>query len=124
MKATRNLLASGTLIGDKVVNQSDENLGKIEELMISVNDGKVAYAVMSFGGFLHFGDKFFAIPWKNLRVDEANKRIVLNIDKDKLKNAPGFDKNNWPDLSDEGYTAELDLYYQSKPAAAEKDVIK
>jgi len=115
MKNTRKLLASGTLIGDKVVNQENEHIGKIEELMISVSDGKVAYAVMSFGGFLHFGDKFFAIPWSTLRVDEEKKRIVLNVDKESLKNAPGFDKNNWPDMSDEKFTTEINTYYKFIP---------
>jgi sporulation protein YlmC with PRC-barrel domain len=121
MKNTRNLLASGTLIGDKVVNQENEHIGKIEELMISVVDGKVAYAVMSFGGFLHFGNKFFAIPWSTLRVDEEKKRIVLNVDKESLKNAPGFDKNNWPDMSDEKFTTEINTYYKFKP---KEEIIK
>ena len=61
MKEYRNLLAAGTLIGDKVVNQQNEAIGKIEELMISVKDGQVSYAVMSFGGFLGFGNKFWLI---------------------------------------------------------------
>jgi len=121
MNNTRNLLASGTIIGDKVVNQENEHIGKIEELMVSVHDGKIAYAVMSFGGFLHFGDKYFAIPWSTLRVDEEKKRIVLNVDKESLKNAPGFDKNHWPDMSDEKFTAEINSYYKFKP---KEEVIK
>lgn len=121
MKNTRNLLASGTLIGDKVVNQENEHIGKIEELMISVTDGKVAYAVMSFGGFLHFGNKFFAIPWQTFRVDEEKKRIVLNVDKESLKNAPGFDKDHWPDMLDETFTTEISTYYKFKP---KEEVIK
>ncbi len=115
MKTTRNLLASGTIIGDKVVNQANEHIGKIEELMISVTDGKVAYAVLSFGGFLNFGDKFFAIPWTTLTVDQEKKRIVLNVDKERLQNAPGFDKNHWPDLSDEKYTTAVNVYFKYTP---------
>jgi sporulation protein YlmC with PRC-barrel domain len=115
MKKTRYLLASGSIIGDKVVNQENEHIGKIEELMISVSDGKIAYAVLSFGGFLHFGDKFFAIPWSTLRVDEEKKRIILNVEKDSLKNAPGFDKNHWPDFSDEEFTTEINTYYKYTP---------
>jgi sporulation protein YlmC with PRC-barrel domain len=115
MKNTRNLLAAGSLIGDKVVNQAYEHIGKIEELMISLHDGKVAYAVLSFGGFLNFGDKFFAIPWSTLRVDQENQRIILNVDKESLKNAPGFDKNHWPDMSDEKYTAEINEYFKFQP---------
>ncbi len=114
MNKTRNLLASGTLIGDKVVNHENQHIGKIEELMISVADGKIAYAVMSFGGFLHFGDKYFAIPWATLRVDEVNKRIVLNVDKESLKNAPGFDKNHWPNMADKTWGESISQYYGAK----------
>jgi len=124
MKTNHNLLASGSLIGIKVVNQANEHIGKIEELMISLHDGKIAYAVLSFGGFLNFGDKFFALPWRTLSVDEANKKIILNVDKDSLKDAPGFDKNNWPDMSDEKYTSEINSYYQYKPAKERADVVK
>ena len=121
MKTVRLLLPSGGLIGEKVVNSANEHIGKIEELMISIKDGKVAYAVMSFGGFLHFGDKFFALPWSTLYVDQDKDRIVLNVDKEVLKNAPGFDKSDWPDLSDEKYTAQINVYYQYKP---KEEVIK
>lgn len=114
MKKYRHLLASGTLIGDKVVNQKNEDIGKIEELMISVEDGQVGYAVMSFGGVLGFGNKFFAVPWSTLRVDEEKKCFVINVDKEKLKNAPGFDKDHWPDMTPE-WSAELSSYYKFNP---------
>ncbi len=111
----RNFLAAGTLIGDKVVNQQNESIGKIEELMISVSDGRVGYAVMSFGGVLGIGNKFFAIPWSTLHVDQENKCFVLNVDKKRLEAAPGFDKDHWPDMSDEKWTTEINTYYQYKP---------
>ena len=112
MKSSRNLLAAGTLIGDKVINQQNEEVGKIEELMISVNDGRVGYAVMSFGGVLGFGNKFFALPWSTLHVDQEKKCFVLNVDKERLKNAPGFDKDHWPDMSDAKWTTEINTFYQ------------
>jgi sporulation protein YlmC with PRC-barrel domain len=115
MTNTRNLLAAGTLIGDKVINQQNEDIGKIEELMISVHDGRVSYAVMSFGGVLGFGNKFFALPWSTLRVDQEKKCFVLNVDKERLKNAPGFDKDHWPDMSDAKWTTEINTYYQYTP---------
>ena len=114
MKKYRQLLAAGTLIGDKVVNQKDEHIGKIEELMIDVANGHVAYAVMSFGGFLNFGNKFFAVPWKTLVVNEDKKCFVLNVDKDRLKDAPGFDKDHWPDMTPE-WSAEISKFYEFKP---------
>ena len=114
MKYHRNLLASGTLIGDKVVNQKKEHIGKIEELMISLEDGTVSYAVMSFGGFLNFGNKFFAVPWKTLQVDQDGKCFVINVDKERLKDAPGFDKDHWPDMSPE-WAAEINTFYEYNP---------
>src|ERR1019366_5018246 len=69
-----NVLAADTLTGDKVVNRQKEDLGKIEHLMIDLANGRIAYAVLSFGGFLGMGDKLFAIPWSALKVDTARGR--------------------------------------------------
>jgi sporulation protein YlmC with PRC-barrel domain len=115
MNNIRNLLAAGTLIGDKVFTHQNEEIGKIEELMISVEDGRVGYAVMSFGGVLGFGNKFFALPWSTLRVDQDKKCFILNVEKERLKAAPGFDKDHWPDMSDAKWTAEINTYYKYTP---------
>ena len=114
-KHHRNLLGSGSLIGDKVVNQHGDHVGKIEELMISVEDGQVSYAVMSFGGILGIGNKFFAVPWLTLHVDQEKKCFILNVDKERLKAAPGFDKNHWPDMSNEQFTTEITTFYSYEP---------
>jgi sporulation protein YlmC with PRC-barrel domain len=114
MTKYRNLLAAGTLIGDDVINQQNESIGKIEELMISVEDGRVNYAVMSFGGFLGFGNKFFAVPWTTLKVDEEKKCFVINVEKERLKSAPGFDKDHWPDMTSE-WASEINTYYKFTP---------
>jgi sporulation protein YlmC with PRC-barrel domain len=111
MHNNRITLSAKSLIGDKVVNTGGEDLGKLEEIMIDVRTGQVAYAVLSFGGFLGLGDKLFALPWTRLRVDEADKKIVVDMSKSLLENAPGFDKNNWPDLSDAGQRETIDSYY-------------
>lgn len=113
--AARRVLAASTLKGDKVVNHQGEDLGNIEDLMIDLEGGRIAYAVLSFGGFLGMGDKLFAIPWDAMTVDQENKRLVLNVDKDLLKQAPGFDKNNWPDMTDPAWGAELYTYYGYRP---------
>ncbi len=96
----KSVLSASTLSGDSVVNPEGENLGKIEDLMIDLNNGQVAYAVLSFGGFMGMGDKLFALPWKSLSVDEENKQVVLDVPKDTLKESDGFDKSNWPDFAD------------------------
>ena len=104
------VMGASTLIGDKVVNLKGEDLGKIEEFMIDTDTGHVSYAVLSFGGFLGMGDKLFAIPFQSLRLDTEHKRYVLDVDKDRLKNAPGFGKDNWPVMSQE-WGEGIDRYY-------------
>ncbi|HEX2686517.1 MAG TPA: PRC-barrel domain-containing protein [Kofleriaceae bacterium] len=96
----RRTLGASSLINDKVVNLDGQDLGKIEELMIDVTTGRVAYAVMSFGGFLGIGNKFFALPWSAVTVDEENKRFVVNVTRESLDTLPGLDKAHWPDLGD------------------------
>jgi len=103
MQKFRRTLGATTLIHDRVVNLNGEYIGKIEELMVDVTTGRVAYAVLSFGGFLGFRSKLFALPWSALTVDEAHKRFVCNVTKEALDRMPGFDKEHWPDLNDLEY---------------------
>ena len=111
----RKVLAASTLTGNKVVNVQNEDLGTIEDLMIDIESGRIAYAVLSFGGFLGLGDKLFAIPWSALKLDAVEKRFVLNVSKELLEEAPGFDKRNWPDMSDPAWGVQIDTYYGYKP---------
>jgi sporulation protein YlmC with PRC-barrel domain len=104
-----------TLIGDSVVNAAGEKLGKIEAIMIDVTSGRVAYAVLSFGGFLGMGKKLFAVPWSALTLDAAEKRFVLNIPKERLENAPGFDPDHWPSMADSTWATEIHEYYEIRP---------
>ena len=69
------LMGADTLIGEDVYNTKDEDLGDIKEIMLDMNNGKIAYAVLSFGGFLGMGDKLFAVPWSALTLDTENKRF-------------------------------------------------
>jgi sporulation protein YlmC with PRC-barrel domain len=109
------VLSATTMIGDQVVNSQGEDLGKLEELMIDLDEGKIAYAVLSFGGFLGMGDKLFAIPWDALTVDTVNERIELDIQKETLKEAPGFDKDNWPETTDRQWLSDVYGYYGYEP---------
>jgi len=109
------VLSAGTLIGDNVRNNEGEDLGKLEEIMIDLDEGRVAYAVLSFGGFLGMGNKLFAIPWEALTVDTENEEIVLNVQKDVLEDAPGFDKDNWPDTTNRNWLVEVYTYYGYDP---------
>ena len=109
------VLAADTLTGDKVVNLQMEDVGEIEHLMIDLETGRIAYAVLSFGGFLGMGDKLFAIPWSALALDTIEKRFILNVDKELLKSAPGFDKDHWPNMADHAWGTKVFTYYGAKP---------
>ncbi|THH41986.1 PRC-barrel domain-containing protein [Neolewinella litorea] len=108
----RNLILSSTSItGTNVTNTKGESLGEIKDLMIDTENGTVNYAVLSFGGFLGLGDKYFAIPFEAFTINTVTEKFVLNVSKDRLENAPGFDKNNWPKSSDHQYWDSLHKHY-------------
>jgi len=109
------IMTADTLTGDDVVNSSGEDLGEIKDIMIDVESGRIAYAVLSFGGFLGLGDKLFAIPWSSLRLDPAGKQFVLDVDKKQLENAPGFDKDHWPSMADTRWANDIHSYYGARP---------
>ena len=117
MKGTTHpkVLRTKDIFSDRVKNTAGEDLGKIEELVIDVNTGRVAYAVLSFGGVLKMGNKLFAIPWQALQVDPQNKRFILSVDKARLENATGFDKDNWPDMADTSWGTRIFSYYGAAP---------
>lgn len=108
-------LSASTITGDDVRNLDGDNLGHIEELVIDLDSGRVNYAVLSSGGFLGVGDKLFAIPWDLLTVDTDNKEVVLDLSKETLENAPGFDKDNWPDIHDRSWVGDVYRYYGREP---------
>lgn len=97
------ILSSTSITGTNVTNNKGQDLGEIKDLMIDTNTGTVNYAVLTFGGFLGLGDKYFAIPFEAFTVNETTEKFVLNVQKDVLENAPGFDKDNWPKTSDTNF---------------------
>jgi sporulation protein YlmC with PRC-barrel domain len=105
------LMGATTLIGEKVQNLQDEHLGDIKEIMLDLRTGKVAYAVLSFGGVFTIGEKLFAVPWAALKLDTVNKRFVLNVKKERFEKAPGFDSDNWPNMADQSWSAGIHDYY-------------
>ena len=123
--------ARPTSSGLKVYNAQNEFLGKIEDLVFDLHNGKIRYAVLSFGGILGMGDKYFAIPWNKLTfVAKGETRFgtqkenycVLDVAKDALKNAPGFDKSRWPDIADQNWRQTVDNYY-SQPGSTQAERI-
>jgi len=109
------LMSASSLISDDVCNTHGDDLGKIKDIMLDLRNGKVGYAVLSFGSFLGMGEKLFAVPWNALTLDPENKRFVLNVEKDSLKDAPGFDKDNWPNMADQVWAKDIHTYYGSSP---------
>jgi sporulation protein YlmC with PRC-barrel domain len=109
------VLAATTLTGDRVRNTAGEDLGRIEEVMLDIRTGAIAYAVLSFGGFLGIGDKLFAVPWKALQIDTSEHEFILDIPRRALEKAPGFDKNNWPDMADPEFSGPIHKFYNQQP---------
>jgi len=104
-------LTASSIIGDKVHNEKDEYMGKIEDIMVDLTTGKIEYIVIEFGGFLTIGEKYFAIPFSLLKVDPVKKVFIFNQPKEMLEKAPGFDLNHWPETNfhaEETYWSFLD----------------
>jgi sporulation protein YlmC with PRC-barrel domain len=93
-------LTASTVIGDKVYNNLNESLGDIKDIMLNLVDGTIEYVVIEFGGFLGMGDKYFAVPFKALSIDTSRHAFVLGQRREVLENAPGFDKDHWPETND------------------------
>lgn len=109
------VLSASSITDDKVVNDAGEHLGNIQDLMIDLESGRIAYVVLSFGGLLGVGNKLFAIPWEVFKISFHDKKFVLDVPKEKLKEAPGFDKNNWPDSADWRWLEDVYRYYGCTP---------
>jgi sporulation protein YlmC with PRC-barrel domain len=117
------VLKASELIGTKVEGTDGKNLGKIRDLVIDPEDGSIDYAVLDFGGIVGIGDKYFAVPWDALNWTEDKKKLTLDVTKKDLKQAPGFDKNHWPDFTDQKETVVIYEFY-GVPAQVEEPSVK
>lgn len=112
----RMTLTADSLKGDKVVNRQGEHLGKVEDIMLDLQKGCVSYVVVSYGGIMGMGDKLFAVPWQAFTIDEDKRAFVLEKSKAEIENAPGFDKDNWPDMTAEQFEQQIHGYYGTTPS--------
>lgn len=104
------------LIGKEVTNLEGKNLGEIKDLVINWRSGGyIEYAVLSFGGFLGVGDKYFAVPWELLVLSSDKEHFILNVKEERLKSAPGFDKDKWPDMSRPEWAVVVYQFYDLVP---------
>jgi sporulation protein YlmC with PRC-barrel domain len=104
-----------TLRGMDVENAQGETLGEIEDLMIDMQDGRIAYAGLAYGGWLGLGENLAAVPWQALKLNLAEGNSTLNMDKDKLRAAPHFAKDKWPLTVDRKWLADVYAYYGARP---------
>jgi len=112
---TGSLIAASKVEGTRVYNRRGENLGSIYDVMIDKVSGQVAYAVMSFGGFLGMGESYHPLPWKVLTYDTAQGGYVVDLDKERLQGAPRYTNDQLPNWSDRGYLRGIDDYYGVPP---------
>lgn len=108
------VVRSSEVVGVEVKSPSDENLGEIKDLVLDKASGKVAYAVLEAGGLLGLGTKLIALPWNAMHYDTNKDSFVINADQNKLKNAPGFNDDNWPNMADPKWASTISQYYGTK----------
>lgn len=110
---TGNLIAASKVEGTDVYNRQGETLGSVYDVMLDKRSGKVAYAVMSFGGFLGIGQGYHPVPWGMLEYDENQGGYVVDLNKEQLEGAPSYEDQTNPDWSNPDYTRGIDDYYGS-----------
>jgi sporulation protein YlmC with PRC-barrel domain len=115
IRAQSGIVDSSKIVGCKVENAQGENLGKIESLMLDLQGGRIAYAVLSFGGFLGMGDKLFPVPMEALHFRASDEKVTLNVDKETLKNAPGYDRDTLPNANDQAWRSSIFTHYGYTP---------
>jgi sporulation protein YlmC with PRC-barrel domain len=113
--AAATTLSAKSLIGARIENLKGDNLGKIEDLVIEPIEGRVGYAVLSFGGFLGMGEKLFAVPLQAMKTSSEDRTFILDVDKERLKNAPSFDRDRWPDMNDRAFGSTVYTFYGYQP---------
>ncbi len=110
-------MRASELIGKNVSNSKGERLGEIKDLVVDTTNGNVQYAVIGMGGFLGVGDKLYAYPLERFERTTERGKLLLNVDKNKMKSAPGFDDKSWPDFGTAAYRGQVDAFYGTKSAA-------
>ncbi|MEX2512755.1 MAG: PRC-barrel domain-containing protein [Cyclobacteriaceae bacterium] len=117
------ILSASTIKRTTVKNPKDEKIGNIEDIMMDSRTGKVAYVVLSVDtGFLNLGSKYFALPWQSFAFEtHQDDVVILNVDKEKLENSPGFDKDNWPSGPQTEFIGKINTYYGIKTDRYEED---
>ena len=112
---TASLISADNVTGTDVYNTAGDSLGEIYDVMIDKQSGRIAYAVLSFGGFLGMGERFHPIPWSNLKYDTRQGGYVVGLTKEQLEKAPTFSQDETPAWGDRAYESRIHDYYGSRP---------
>ena len=112
---TDRLISSDKAVGTTVYNRQGEHLGSVYNLMIDKYSGQVAYAVMSFGGFLGMGESYHPLPWRTLTYDTRKGGYVVDLDRRRLETAPSYTSSTAPNWSDRTYGHRVDEFYGVSP---------
>jgi sporulation protein YlmC with PRC-barrel domain len=119
MDAGDRAYKANDLIGAQIVDRYGEFLGKVEELAIQPQDGRITFVILSRGGFLGLGEKFTPIPFSalSMKTDPSGSEIafVLDIEKNQLDSAPSVDGHSWGNLSNRQWVETVYTYYGKRP---------
>lgn len=105
------------IMGTDVYDMQGKKIGSVRDVVIDPQTGNINYAVVSFGGVMGVGGKYFAVPWKSLQATNDAKNYALNVDREALKTAPGFDKDHWPDMANQQWASDVERYWQSRQSS-------
>lgn len=114
-KTTGNSVRASKLIGQNIENLQGQNVGEIKDIVLDARTGRIQYVAVTYGGFLGLGNKMFAVPFEAITAqrdpddpDDADDYVlVLNVTKEQLEGAKGFDEDHWPNFADREFTDEL-----------------
>lgn len=109
------VVRAATVVGNQVRNAQGESVGEIKDLVFDIESGRIVYAVLSYGGHLGIGDKLFAIPWQTLEYRPEKHQFVMDVEREQLEQAPGFDKHNWPNMADRRWQTDVYAHYEIEP---------
>ena len=112
---TASLISASKVTGTNVYNTEGQHLGAVHDIMLDKLSGKIAYAFMSFGGFLGIGERYHAIPWAALKYDTAQGGYVVGITIDQLKGAPTYGGDEVPAWGDRVYETRIHDHYKTPP---------
>lgn len=111
LNVSHSNITASRVNGTAVYNTAGERLGSIADVVIGKRDGRVKYAIMSFGGFLGIGDEYHPLPWDMLDYDTSKDGYVVPVSKDQLEGAPRYAANAEPNWEDESYNRDIYAYY-------------